>query len=160
MLTVVPMPVDRALWQQAAQWCLNEWADAWPEDTEATYVAHYRATADDPHHLPVVLAALEDGALRGVVTLVDDDELPGATESPWLAACFVDPEHRGRGVGRALVDAAVTYAAQLGIGRLHLFTWSEESWYARLGWQVVRTVDFAGHTTSVMCRDVVQPASV
>lgn len=154
MLNVKPMPWDERMWHQAATWCLTEWAQAWPDDTLESYLAHYRSTSDDPHALPLVLAALEDGHLRGVVTLVDDDELPGATETPWLAACFVDPDHRGRGIGRALVDAAVEHAKHLGVTRLHLFTWSEVEWYERLGWRTIRTVEFAGHATHVMARDL------
>jgi hypothetical protein len=93
---VVLIPNNENMWLQAAQWCLNEWQDVWPEDTLQTYIDHYQSTVTEPAGLPLVLAAVDGDALLGVVSLVEDDELPGAPESPWLAACFVAPEHRGQ----------------------------------------------------------------
>jgi GNAT superfamily N-acetyltransferase len=152
---VVPIPDDSVMWRTAARWCLDEWSTAWPEDTEETYLAHYRATATNPDGLPLVLAAIEDGDLVGVVTLVEDDELPDAKESPWLAACVVSPTRRGCGVGRDLVLACEEQARRRGFRHLHLFTWSEVEWYEQLGWRVLREVEFAGRRTTVMQRDLV-----
>ena len=151
---VAPIPADDHMWGMAATWCLQEWGAVWPEDTGETYLEHYRSTSEDPQRLPLVLAALEDvggsEVLRGVITLIDDDELPGATESPWLAACIVDADQRGRGIGKALVAAAERTAAELGFATLHLYTWSEVAWYERLGWEALRTIEFASHLTTVM----------
>jgi GNAT superfamily N-acetyltransferase len=149
---VVLIPNDEGMWRQAAQWCLGEWNDVWPEDSVDTYWDHYRSTASDPQHLPLVLAALESGKLIGVITLIDDDELPGATESPWLAACYVEPGHRGRGVGRLLVGECEALARSMGFQRLHLFTWNEQQWYMDQGWQVLREVDLRGRRTAVMAK--------
>ena len=151
---MVPIPHNEAMWATAARWCLDEWGDVWPQDTADTYLEHYQSTADDPHALPVVLAAIEDNELRGVVTLIDDDELPGADEGPWLAACFVHPEHRGRGIGQALVAAAEHAARDMGYPTLYLYTWSEERWYAQRGWSYVRRLTFANNVTTVMKKDL------
>jgi GNAT superfamily N-acetyltransferase len=152
---VVLIPNDEEIWHQAATWCLAEWHDVWPQDTLHTYIEHYRATATEPNRLPLVLAAMEGQDLLGVITLIDDDELPGATESPWLAACFVSAEHRGKGVGQLLVQECERLAAAMGHRALHLFTWSERHWYERQGWHVLREVDLGGRPTSVMVKDLV-----
>lgn len=148
------MPHDRAMWATAARWCLNEWGEVWPDDTVETYEEHYASTNEDPVHLPLVLAAIEDNQLRGVVTLINDDELPGATEGPWLAACFVDPHHRSKGIGDGLVRAAEAKAKELGYSTLYLYTWSELRWYEQRGWQPLRTVTFANKDTTVMQKEL------
>jgi GNAT superfamily N-acetyltransferase len=154
-LEIVLMPDRQEFWRQAAAWSLAEWQQAWPHDTAESYRAHYEATVADPTRLPLVLAAVQGERLLGVVTLIDDDELPGATESPWLAACVVDPDARGSGIGRRLVSACEALARDLGYSRLHLFTWSERQWYASMGWHVLRTVRFADHDTDVMVKELI-----
>ena len=156
MLEVVVMPDNPQFWATAARWCLDEWGAQWPDDTLEDYYALYRSSASHPDAVPVVLAATDAGQLLGVVTLIADDELPGATEGPWLAACFVDPAHRGQGVGKALVKAAEQKAKDLGYGDLYLFTWSERDWYARLGWVPMRSQDFCGQLTFVMHKNLVR----
>ena len=152
--TVEPIPNDHHMWVTAARWCLDEWGDVWPQDTVETYLEHYRRTAEEPNALPLVLAAIEDSQLRGVVTLIDDDELPGADEGPWLAACFVDPHHRGKGIGEALVTAAERKAKELGYATLFLYTWSEQDWYEKRGWTPLRDITFANKHTTVMSKDL------
>lgn len=154
MLKVVLMPHNGDMWTTAARWCLDEWGDVWPQDTLETYEEHYRHTSEDPHHLPLVLAAIEDNELKGVVTLIDDDELPDSTESPWLAACFVEPTSRNKGIGKELVKAVERKAKEMGHQNLHLYTWSEQVWYAKRGWTPLRTITFAGRQTTVMVKSL------
>jgi len=46
----------------------------------------------------------------------------------WLEDLFVEPEHRGRGAGRALLQALAAIARERGCGR---FEWSVLDWNAR-----------------------------
>ena len=53
--------------------------------------------------------------------------------SPWLAALYVIPAARRRGVGAALIEAALARAAQFAAGTIYLLTTDQEAYYARLG---------------------------
>jgi predicted N-acetyltransferase YhbS len=89
--------------------------------------------------VPLTLVASSEGWPVGTATLLAHDV---GTEqwpelSPWLAAVYVAPEYRHRGIGAALVNAIVDKATALGVGALYLSTVGREGFYARLGWQVV-----------------------
>ncbi|MBV8805563.1 MAG: GNAT family N-acetyltransferase, partial [Sinobacteraceae bacterium] len=62
--------------------------------------------------------------------------------SPWLAALYVIPDCRCRGVGGALVNATVSKARALGVRVLYLYTADREDFYAHLGWKVVDRSDW------------------
>lgn len=77
-------------------------------------------------------------ARDGVVgfALLEDD--PGAVH---LEEIDVDPAHGRRGIGRALVEAALAWAAERGASRMTLSTFRDVAWnapfYARCGFAVV-----------------------
>lgn len=58
--------------------------------------------------------AEHDGAIVGFVSV------DGATS--WLWALFVDPDHEGRGLGRALLAAALAWSRERGAASLELTT--------------------------------------
>lgn len=77
----------------------------------------------------LVLVAMEDGRILGTVTLELEERVQGGHERPPLApdeACVrmlgVDPEARGRGVGRRLMRACIDEARRAGKVRLTLDT--------------------------------------
>ena len=53
----------------------------------------------------------------------------------WLADVYVDREHRGRGLGRLLVDAVMEHLEPLGLSRVLLATRDAHEVYARVGFE-------------------------
>jgi len=124
----------------AAQLSLDAWKHDFPEDTLQTYLDMFTATGTYANRFVEVFAAINQAEeLLGLATLVDDDELPGATEpGPWLAAVFVVPEARKLGVGSALVDHVVSRSRELGYAEIFLYTEYQDQWYQKKGWSYLR----------------------
>lgn len=81
-------------------------------------------------------AATGDGALLGVVSLVPGQG-PRVAHRGQVCRLMVHPAARRRGLGAALLDAAVTQAGELGLRTLCLNTRSGqglEDFYAAQGW--------------------------
>lgn len=86
----------------------------------------------------VVVAETAEG-LVGTTYLYALPRLPRA-DARWgygyLSGVYVRPAHRRRGIGRALVVAAVGYAREIGLAEAFLWhTDATRDWYVRGGWQ-------------------------
>jgi predicted N-acetyltransferase YhbS len=88
--------------------------------------------------IPTSLVAHEGEEFLGTVALIECDEETRPQYTPWVAALWVEPEHRRRGIGAALVHNASELAFTAGAKRVHLLTReSRLSFYESLGWQVL-----------------------
>lgn len=90
--------------------------------------------ACDPARIPLSRLALVDGEPAGTVNLIDCDDLSRSELHPWLAALYVGPSFRGRGVGSILVRQLQRDATVLGYDGMYLGT-DAPGFYARLGAQ-------------------------
>ena len=91
-----------------------------------------------PEIIPAALVAAAGERFLGTVSLIDNDmdERPGF--SPWIAARWVDPAHRRRGVGAALVRAAAARAFEAGFPTVYLCATPDNTpFYFPLGWQQI-----------------------
>ena len=147
-----PLATIRHHWQEAAQISYLAWQHDFPQDTAQTYIDQFLQDAESPGALPEIFAAIgPSDTLLGLASLVADDELPGATEpGPWLAAVFVRPEARSRGVGAALVHHVVERSRQRGDSALYLYTDNSRSWYESMGWTFIRETPLNGLPHAVM----------
>lgn len=102
--------------------------------------------------LEAALVARVDGMPVGSALLVHRELEPAHDLTPWLAGLVVAEEHRGRGIGSALVGAVEERAAAAGVGTLYLYTWQARGFYAALGWKAVETFEQDGETMMLMSR--------
>ena len=107
-------PIDADEWLRLR---LALWPDAEPAE-QAAEIAAFLARPAVP--LPDLWAAFvcvrPQGGLCGLVEVSIHDSAPGCTTDRigYLEGWYVDPEWRGRGAGRALVEAAEAWAAAQG----------------------------------------------
>ena len=139
-------------WQQAAELSVREWKEIFSDDSVQTYVDLYGLTGSySGRFAETHIATNKADELIGMATLVDDDELPHATEpGPWLAAVLTLPEHRSLGVASALIHRIIQRAHALGHANLYLYTSDQQAWYAKKGWIPARETELNGIAHTVM----------
>lgn len=86
--------------------------------------------------LPIVLVACSGDRPLGTIALRPWFAEEPMVETPWVRQLYVFPEHRGRGVDRALVAAIEERARRLGYRQLHAATNRIEPLLRRRGWEV------------------------
>jgi predicted N-acetyltransferase YhbS len=121
-----------------AGWLYYEWWQDVEDASLSTLTDLLRAHLV-PDQIPMTLVALLGAQPLGTATLLAHDV---GTEqwpqlSPWMAAVYVAPAYRRRGIGARLVNETVAGARAMGIDGLYLLTTEREEFYAQLGWQVL-----------------------
>lgn len=87
----------------------------WPGSL-SDHDAETRKYFEEPHKHVIIFVAEADGRLVGFLELDHRKYAPGCESStvPFIEGWYVDPDVRGRGVGRALVEAAEARARAAG----------------------------------------------
>jgi predicted N-acetyltransferase YhbS len=141
------------------RWHFDQWGPLTGAPTLQEYLVRLEAAAASPR-LPAVLVAYDNTGALGSVSLVPCDLSIRPALTPWLAQLFVTPTGRGRGIGAALVRAALKRARDLGFSRLHLYTSGDlPRYYERLGWSADEQVEYLGKLRTVMHYNVGYPDS-
>ena len=91
-----------------------------------------------PGPIPTALVAHEGESFLGTVSVIASDEETRPQYTPWIAALWVEPEHRRRGIGALLVEKAVSFAFSKGARRVYLLSRAHRrAFYEELGWVVL-----------------------
>lgn len=110
-----------------------------------------RAWMDGLGYETALLAEL-DGQPAGSCLFVREEIDPKHNLTPWLAALYVAPEFRKRGVASALVRAIEQHARTVGCNELFLYTIMAEPLYAKLGWTTLDRFESNGKKFVLMAR--------
>jgi N-acetylglutamate synthase-like GNAT family acetyltransferase len=103
--------------------------------------------------IPFALVAHDGAEFLGTSSVIEADLPERPQLTPWVAAVWVEPQARRRGVGAALVDRAVADCFALGVIRAYLCARRERAgFYQRLGWIPVEG-DVGPHHLDVFIRD-------
>ncbi len=119
MIQIRPFgPQDRQAWEPLWQGYLTFYASSLPpEVTDATW-----GRLNDPAEPMHGLAALLDGRIVGIVHYIYHRSTWTTGNYCYLQDLFTDEEARGRGVGRALIEAVYGKAKADGASRVYWLT--------------------------------------
>jgi N-acetylglutamate synthase-like GNAT family acetyltransferase len=112
------------------------WRAWWePHGHPLDYISGRLRENMEPTPIPLALVAHENGNFLGTASVIVSDLAERPQLTPWVAAVWVEPQARQRGVGAALVDRAAQACFALGTDRAYLCARPERaSFYQRLGW--------------------------
>ena len=104
-------PADQAEWLRLR---LELWPDSTAEE-EAEVIDRFLAGYPLPTLMAAFVGVRPEGGLCGLVEVAIHETAPGCTTDRigFLEAWYVDPDWRGRGMGRALVARAEAWALSL-----------------------------------------------
>ena len=100
--------------------------------------------------VPFMLVAVENNQLIGSAALVYDDMETRKDLSPWLAAVFVKPEYREKGIGTKLITSIEDEAKKRRISKLFLYTEHARRLYSKLGWHDLEECEYQGVDVVIM----------
>lgn len=122
---------------------LSQWIYQWwgkdqhyvPEQMKA----HFQRSVFE-NRLPQTFAALKDGVPVGCFQFSMSDTFVRPDLFPWIKNVYVDHPHRGQGIAKEMLAAAVEYAKSIGLSELYLFT-HLIGFYEQFGWEFQETFD-------------------
>lgn len=88
--------------------------------------------------LPRAFVAHEAGVFAGTASVIASDMEERPQYSPWVAAVWVEPQFRSRGLAPWMIARAVDHALSTGVPRVYLTARPAlRAFYERQGWQVI-----------------------
>ncbi len=127
--TFCPLRQHPELAGRAAQWFHEKW-----NIPLAAYEESIAACLRGESAVPQWYLILEGDAICAGAGVIENDFHDRKDLAPNVCAVYVEPERRGQGVARALLDAVCADMARRGVKTLYLLT-DHTGFYERCGWR-------------------------
>lgn len=136
------------------EWVYDEWQAYDSSLTKEKLITGFHKRLNDDR-IPFTLVALRKEIPLGTISLKEQDEPEFAAISqgnPWLGSFQVTQEERNKGLGQKLLQAAKTFAKDLGYKNIFLYTSNPANldWYRRRGACFIETRPFRNHIITIM----------
>ena len=149
---VEPLARHRGFIPVVTRWFIAEWPSWYGPDGPGNVAEDLEAFAASEQCLPVGFLVFEGHEPIGAGALKATSIPSHPHLSPWAAAGFVLPQHRGKGVGSFLLQELVVKARQLGYEPVYCGTSTAKSLLARAGWSVVAVTELEGKDLTIFQR--------
>ena len=121
-------------------WFELEWAPYYGPDGPGDAARDLRESCNR-EKLPIALVAIFGGEVVGTASLKSESVSTHKHLTPWLAALFVRPEFRRRGIAERLITAIENKAQELGFHSIYVGTGegsgTPESSLRKRGWEFI-----------------------
>ena len=134
-----------------ASWIYGQWGS----QSGGTYEGALRKFTDGANKegTPISFIAIYDKKPAGTISLwATDASIVDLT--PWMAAVYVHPFHRGHKISMALIDRLIDEARRLGYKEIYLSTETAQGLYRKFGWEEFKTHDSPYGKASLMRKDL------
>ena len=138
-------PADRAAWDPLWAAYLRFYEATIPQTTTDLTWGRFH----DPAEPMTALGAFADDRLVGIVHAIFHRSCWLPTESCYLQDLFVEADQRGKGTGRALIEAVYALARARGVTRVHWLTHETNATARRLYDEIATRSGFIQYRTDV-----------
>jgi GNAT superfamily N-acetyltransferase len=130
------------------------WQAWWEADgTPLDYISGRLSDNINDEPIPFALVAHDGDRFLGTASVIASDLAERPQLTPWVAAVWVEPQARNRGVATAMVERATQDCFALGIKRAYLCARPRLSrFYEGMGWTIIER-KVGSHQLSVFVRD-------
>ena len=132
-----------------AAWFTSEWPEWYGSGGKGNVIQDLQEFAASESELPIGMVIFQNHIPVGAAALKAQSILSHVHLTPWAAAGYVLPSHRGQGLGAALLGALVTEAHNLGFERVYCGTSTAERLLVRSGWRALEVIVHAGKPLTI-----------
>lgn len=105
--------------------------------------------------MPITYIAVKKNQCLGTVSLVGNDLKERKDLTPWLAALYVVPQNRKKGIAKILINEVVNKAKDFNYTKIYLRTEEAAQYYKQLGWKnIYKTIDEYNQSTEVFTKEI------
>jgi GNAT superfamily N-acetyltransferase len=116
-------------------WIFHEWWSKRHDSTEVVFT--WLRTHTQKDKVPFTVVALADGIPVGSCSVIENDCVFRKQYTPWVAAVFVKPEMRHRGIALAVLQQAAAIAVRAQVKGLYIDCLAVTApVYEKNGWRV------------------------
>ena len=103
--------------------------------------------------IPAIFAAEIESKPVGTVSIVKHDMDTRKDLYPWVSSLCVHKDFRHQNIGRTLINFIESYARELDVKRLYLFTPDKQRMYSLLGWTTIEETEYRSKMVTIMKKD-------
>ncbi|MCL5093887.1 MAG: GNAT family N-acetyltransferase [Patescibacteria group bacterium] len=131
-----------------AKWVYEEWADKNKKSLKQVIQEFENYCNKDK--IPIAFVAVDRETPVGLINIWENDLDSKEDLTPWVAAFYVIPEYRNKGVGKALMEKALGKAREMRFKIIYLHAETAGEYYQKLGWKLIEdTINDKGEASKL-----------